>query len=279
MTSRKEKNLSKPTFFGWENSVILITGASRGIGRAMAKAAVERGAKVGLIARTQQDLDIVLNEIGGQCVAAAADVGNPDEITQAVQLISKQLGPIDILINCAGIGDFGSFNKADIELFEKLMRVNYLGVVYTMKAVLPSMLERHKGCIINVASIAGRIGAPFEAAYSASKFAVVGLSEAVQSEVKSQGVLVSTILPGPVETDFFAARGHPYPFKSPKPVSADKVVNAIITTIEQNLSEKFVPSWLGFAYTTKASFPMLYRVGIDRMYSDHLKKENVDTDE
>lgn len=266
-------------FGGWNNAVVLITGASRGIGRTMAKAAAERGAKVGLIARSQQELDSVLNEIGGHGIVSVADVSQPEDVKQAINTIVEQLGPIDVLINCAGIGAFGSFNTAELELFEKIMRVNYLGVVYTMKQVLSSMVTRHKGCIINVASVAGRMAAPLEAAYSASKFAVVGLTEAVQNEVKSQGVHVSMVLPGPVETDYFAARGTPYPFKSPKPVSPQKVVNAIIEAIEQGAAEKFSPSWLSWAYTARALVPSLHRMGLNHMYSDHLKCENIKNDE
>ncbi|CEG58979.1 SDR family NAD(P)-dependent oxidoreductase [Legionella fallonii] len=269
----------KAHFSGWKNAVVLITGASRGIGRAMAKAAADRGAKVGLMARSQQDLELVLKEIDGQGVISVADVSHPDDVKQAIQCVAEQLGPIDILINCAGIGAFGSFNTAEIELFEKLMRINFLGVVYTMKAVLPSMVARHKGCIINIASVAGRIAAPLEAAYSASKFAVVGLTESVQNEVRSQGVHVSMVLPGPVETDFFATRGSPYPFESPKPVSPQKVVNAIIAAVEQGFTEKFVPSWLSWAYTARALIPSLHRMGINHMYSDHLKCENIKNDE
>ena len=275
----KGAGFRKAHFRGWSNAVVLITGASRGIGRAMAKAAAERGAQVGLIARSRQELDRVLTEVGGQGAISVTDVSNSDEVKQAIDTIVEQLGPIDVLINCAGIGAFGSFNTTEVDLFEKIMRVNYLGVVYTMKQVLPSMVTRHTGCIINVASVAGRMAAPFEAAYSASKFAVVGLTEAVQNEVKSQGVHVSMVLPGPVETDFFATRGTPYPFKSPKPVSPQKVVNAIIAAIEQGAAEKFAPSWLSWAYTARALVPSLHRIGINHMYSDHLKCENIKNDE
>jgi short-subunit dehydrogenase len=159
------------------------------------------------------------------------------------------------------------------------MRVNFLGVVHTMKAVMPSMLTRHKGCIVNIASVAGRIAAPFEAAYSASKFAVVGLTEAIQNEVKPQGVHVALIHPGPVETDFFETRGSPYPFKSPKPVAPQKVVHAIIAAVEKGRLEQFVPSWLKWAYTARTLIPVLYQTGVNHMYSDHLKCENMKNDE
>lgn len=259
-------------FSNWHNAIVLITGASQGIGRALAHEIAHRGAKVALVARSQKELDEVLVEIGGQGAVYVADVSQREALTQAIDDASTQLGPIDVLINCAGIGAFGAFHEEDIDLCEELMRVNYLSVVYAMKAVLSTMLERRKGCIVNIASVVGRIAAPFEAAYSASKYAVVGLSEAVRNEVHLSGVQVSTVLPGPVETNFFTRRGHPYPFQTPKPVPPQKIVNAVIKTIENNLAEKFVPSWFHFSYTVRVLIPALYRQGINRMYKTYFKK-------
>lgn len=255
----------------FNDKVVLITGASRGIGRALALEIASRGAKISLVARSQKDLEAVLEKINGQGIVYVADVGDRESVTRAVEETSKQLGPIDVLINCAGIGAFATFNDESIERCEELMRINYFSVVYTMKAVLPEMLERRRGCIVNIASVVGRVAAPLEAAYSASKYAVVGLSEAVRSEVGSQGVQVSTILPGPVATEFFTARGYPYPFQSPKPISAQHIVNAVLQTIEKNLPEKFIPSWFRFAYNARVLIPVLYRKGLNRMYAAYFK--------
>lgn len=268
------KQRLKPNFTGWENSVVLITGASRGVGRAVAKALALRGAKVGLIGRSEHDLNAVLQEINGQGVIAPADVSNFSDVSNAIDVIVAQLGQIDILVNCAGIGAFGSFHNESIDVIEQVMNTNYFGTAYTMKAILPSMIQRHRGCIVNVASIAGRIGVPFEAAYSASKFAVIGLSEAVQCEVKSQGIQISVISPGPIQTNYFVARGHPYPFKTPAPMEESKVVHVIITTIERGGVEKFIPSWLGFAYIVRILLPSLYRSRVSKMYQRFLNKNH-----
>src|SRR5207245_896713 len=154
--------------------------------------------------------------------------------------------------------------------FERIMRVNYLGTIYAMKAVLPGMIARRKGHIVNVASIAGRIGAPFESAYSASKFAVAGLSEAVAIELGAQGYGVSIVNPGPVDTEFFSARGHPYLRKTPKPVSAERVARNVIAVVEKNKLDTYIPRWLGPAVLSRVLMPRLYRSGTTRTFRKEL---------
>src|SRR5687767_16001861 len=109
----------------WKGSVAVVTGASRGIGRAVAIAAAKRGAQVGLISRSQDELDAVLKEIGGRGAVATADVADRAQIEMALASVASALGPIDILVNNAGIGAYGAFAEEDVETFEKLMRVNY----------------------------------------------------------------------------------------------------------------------------------------------------------
>ncbi len=254
----------------WEGSVAVITGASRGIGRAVARAAAQRGAQVGLISRSQDELDAVLKEVGGRGAVSVADVGRRDDIERALGEIESALGPIDILVNNAGIGAYASFADEDVETFERLMRINYLGTIYAMKAVLPGMIERKRGHIVNVASIAGRIGAPFEAAYSATKFAVAGLSEAVAIELSTAGVGVSVVNPGPVDTEFFEARGHPYARSTPKPVTAERVAGDVIAAVEKNKLETYVPRWLGTAVISRVMIPPLYRAGTTRAFKQEL---------
>ena len=254
----------------WDSSVAVITGASRGIGRAVAIAASARGARLGLIARSKDELDAVLAEVGGRGAVSVADVARRDEIERALAEVEKALGPIDILVNNAGIGAYGAFADTEVDEFERIMRVNYLGTIYAMKAVLPGMIARKKGHIVNVASIAGRIGAPFEAAYSASKFAVAGLSEAVAIELGAKGIGVSIVNPGPVDTDFFSARGHPYQRSTPKPVSAERVARDVIAVVEKNKLEAYVPRWLGPAVVSRVLVPPLYRSGTTRTFRKEL---------
>ena len=255
----------------WQGSVAVVTGASRGIGEAVVRAAAARGAQVGLISRSQDELRALLDEIGGHGAIAPADVADRAQIENAITKLEADLGRIDILVNNAGIGAFGPVADTDVETFERLMRVNYLGTVYATKAVLPGMLARGRGHIVNISSIAGRIGAPLEAAYSASKFAVSGLSEALAIEVANRGIGVSTVNPGPVKTEFFAARGHPYERKTPKPVSAERVARDVIAVVERNKLEMFVPRWLRQAAVSRVLFPPLFKVGTLRAFKDQLR--------
>ena len=164
----------------------------------------------------------------------------------------------------------GSVADTDPAVGENMMRINYFGTVYATKAVLPGMIERHKGHIAMLASIAGRIGAPLEAAYSASKFAVVGWSEAMAMELKPKGIGVSIINPGPVETEFFEARGHPYARSTPKPVTAERVAGDVIAAVEKNKLETYVPRWLGTAVISRVMIPPLYRAGTTRAFKQEL---------
>ncbi len=255
----------------WNGSTSIITGASRGIGRAVAIEAAKRGARVGLLARSKDDLSRVLEQCGGKGSIAICDVADQTETTEAIASIERELGPTDILVNNAGLGAYGTVEETAPDTFEHLMKVNYLGTVYPTKAVLPGMIARGRGAIVNVASIAGRIGAPLEAAYSATKFAVAGFTEALAMEVHPKGISVSMVSPGPVATDFFNARGAPYKRKFPKQVSAESVARAIIKSAEGSSLERFVPRWLRYALAFKVIAPPAYRVGAQRDFRDELR--------
>lgn len=244
----------------WSGSVAVITGASRGIGAAVARAAGARGARLALLARAKDELEGVLASAGSG-IAISCDVADRASVEDALARVARELGPVDILVNNAGIGSYGKVADTDVDLFEKIMRVNYLGTVYATKGVLPSMLSRGSGHVVNIASINGRIGAPMEAAYSASKFAVAALSEAMWFELRPRGVGVSLINPGPVETSFFEARGSEYARSFPKKVPADRIARAVIRAVERNRFETFIPRWLAFPPAMKAVVPRMYRMG------------------
>lgn len=256
----------------WADAVVLITGGSRGIGKAVALAAARRGAKVGLIARSADELERVLAEAGGAGAFAVADVTDRDSVTAAVDAVVRSLGPIDILVNNAGAGAYSSFLSTDVDVFERLMRLNYFGTVYVTKSVLPAMVERRRGHIVNISSVAGRIGTPFESAYSASKFAVTALTEALDVEVRPLGVKVSMVNPGPVETDFFDARGVPYARKSPKPVSAERVAKAVLAAVDKDRLEQLVPGMLHGAVVARHLFPPMFRWGTARAFKDEVRE-------
>ncbi|PVY38718.1 3-ketoacyl-ACP reductase [Pontibacter virosus] len=182
----------------------LITGAGKGIGRAIAVALAKEGVNVGLLARTTSQLEEVAEEVmrlGVKASVATADVTDIESVNAAVKHIGSELGPIDILINNAGIAKFGKFLELDPADWENIIRVNLMGVYYMTRAVLPEMIERQTGDIINISSTAGQRGAPVTSAYSASKFAVIGLSESLMQEVRKHNIRVSTLTPSTVATD------------------------------------------------------------------------------
>ena len=245
-------------------AVAVVTGASRGIGRATARALHERGAAVGLVARSGGELDALARELGSRAATATADVADRDQVGAAMTRLSATLGPVDILVNNAGVGAYASMLEEAPATFERLMRVNYLGTVYATLAVLDGMVARRKGHIVNVASVAGKLGAPFEAAYSASKFAVVGMSESLAAEVHPFGVAVSLVNPGPVDTDFTKARGVPFQRSVPRPVRPERVAELVLRAVEDDRFEQTVPRWLRTGSIARAIAPSLYRRGLFR---------------
>ena len=182
----------------------LITGAGRGIGRATAIAFAKEGINVGLVGRTLENLQNVAEELKSfnvKVAIATADVADIESITAAVESIRTELGAIDILVNNAGISKFGKFLELSPEDWTNIVDVNVKGVYYTTRAVLPEMIERQVGDIINISSTAGQKGAPITSAYTASKAAVIGMSESLMLEVRKHNIRVVTLTPSTVATD------------------------------------------------------------------------------
>ena len=249
---------------------VVVTGASRGIGAAVAIAAAAKGARVGVIARSATDLDSVVTRLQGRGAAAVADVSDASAVTAALETLAAELGPIDVLVANAGIGAYGPFADIASDEIERLVAVNVLGTIHAIRSVLPGMIARRQGHIVTIGSIAGRIGSPFEALYSATKFAGVGLTEALAVEVEPYGIGVSIVNPGPVETNFGEARGHPYDRERPKPVSAEVVADAVVAAIERNKREVYVPRSFGAAVAIRHLVPGLLRWGTRRSFRKEL---------
>ena len=254
----------------WADANVIVTGASRGIGRAVAQQAARRGAKVGLVARSREDLTAVLDSISGRGAIAVADIADRQQVDGAFAGLEQDLGPTDVLVANAGIGGYGPFADIELEQAERLVHVNLLGTMYCIKAVLPGMLQRHRGHIVVVGSVAGRFGSPLEATYAATKFGQVGLAEALAVEVAGRGVKVSIVNPGVVDTEFFERRGHSYDRPFPKPIPADAVAATVVRAVEKGSSELFVPRWFGSAVAIRHLVPRLYQWGTRRSFKNEL---------
>jgi 3-oxoacyl-[acyl-carrier protein] reductase len=190
----------------------LVTGAGRGIGRAVAHGLARAGASVALVARTSADLERVAAEVraavpGARVCAVAADVAARAAIETAVERVIAELGDIDILVNNAGIAQFGTVLDTEPDVWERTFRVNVLGTLHATRAVLPGMIARRRGDVVNVASTAGEKGGATTGAYAASKAAVLRLTESLAAEVRKHQVRVSAVLPSTVNTELAASLG------------------------------------------------------------------------
>jgi len=187
-----------------KGKVALVTGAGKGIGRATAIALAQEGVNVGLLARTENDLIEVAKEIeafGVKTAYATADVSSMEEVNAAVEKLKASLGSVDILINNAGTGKFGKFLELEPEEWKKIIDINLMGVYYVTRAVLPQLIDKNGGDIINISSTAGQKGAPVTSAYSASKFGVLGLTESLALEVRKHNIRVTALTPSTVATE------------------------------------------------------------------------------
>jgi short-subunit dehydrogenase len=185
---------------------ILITGASRGIGAALARALADYPVRLALLARSDDALQALAAELNGRGPARAlpvvADVGLPETINAAVARVESTLGPVDVLVNNAGVGMAGPVGRLDHAAAHRVFAVNYWGALHCIEAVLPGMRQRRNGLIVNVSSIIGRRAMPHTGVYCASKFALNALSESLRLEVRPDNVRVVTFYPGVTATDF-----------------------------------------------------------------------------
>jgi meso-butanediol dehydrogenase/(S,S)-butanediol dehydrogenase/diacetyl reductase len=186
------------------DQIALITGASRGIGRAVAQAYVREGAKVALVATGTARLESLRQEMGWraqQVLCIAADVSKQTDAQRAVEQTLAAWGRVDVLVNNAGIYHAASFLDHTPQDFQRLLDVNLFGVMHFMQACLPHMQQRRSGSIVNIASTAGKWGSRNQSAYNTSKHAVVGLTRCVALEASAHQVTVNAICPGFVQTD------------------------------------------------------------------------------
>jgi len=181
--------------------VALVTGAGRGIGRAIALRLAADGLAVAVAARTADQVDDTVRAAGRGALALVLDVTDAAAVAASVERTARELGPVDVLVNNAGLAESAPFVKTEPELWDRHFAVNVRAPYLLARAVLPGMLARRWGRVINVASLAGLFGSPYVTAYTASKHALVGFTRALATEVSGKGVTVNALCPGFVATD------------------------------------------------------------------------------
>ena len=258
----------------WEGATVLVTGASRGIGREVAVAVGGRGARVGLVARSGEQLVAVgeaVEQLGGRAVVAVADLTDRDQLHRAFESVHGDLGPVDVLVNNAGMGSWGPFVEISEDAARRVLALNLVAVLDLTRLVLPEMIERRRGHIVNVGSVAGRLGVPFESVYSTTKFGLAGFTEALAVEMAPFGIGVSMVNPGPVDTAFGEVSGWPTTRpRLPRLVAPERVAAAVIAAVEHGGLERAVPRWLRAAHVVRAVLPAAYRIGVRRTVARQL---------
>ena len=189
--------------YTFKDKVVVITGGSRGLGLLLARELASQGAHIAICARDKDELLRArqeLERLSAEVFAAPCDITDRTQVIKMIRSVREYFGRIDVLINNAGTIQVGPYNVMTIEDYEEAMNIHYWGPLYTILATLPHMRERGEGRIVNISSIGGKISVPHLLPYSASKFALVGLSEGLRSELKKEGIIVTTVCPGLMRT-------------------------------------------------------------------------------
>ena len=222
-------------------TIAIVTGASRGLGVHIAEALARKGARLALAARSADALEKTAREIGklgATAIAVPTDVTKRSDLRALVKRTTDELGPPDVLINNAGVENLSTFHEMPLDDIDRLIKTNVVALEVLTRLVVPGMIERKRGHVVNIASLAGKTAAPFNTVYSSSKHAVVGFSWSLREELKPHGVGVSVVCPTYVsDSGMFAAAKTGDPPKISNSVTPQQVVEATITCIERNRAE------------------------------------------
>ncbi|HEX3490485.1 MAG TPA: SDR family NAD(P)-dependent oxidoreductase [Streptosporangiaceae bacterium] len=235
----------------------LITGGSSGIGAATARAFATRGVRVAIAGRDLTALRRVAADTGSCCIRG--DLRDPDCPRRTVETAADALGGLDLMVSNAGIGWAGPFASMSPAEIDSLLDVNLRAGAHLARAAIPH-LHAGTGRLVFVGSIAGLVGVPGEAWYSATKAGLGYLAEALRAELRPLGIGVSLVSPAVVDTAYFERRHAPYRRQHPQLISAQTAADAIVDAVSRGRDEVIVPPWLSFPARVKASFPGLYRV-------------------
>lgn len=247
-----------------EGKVALITGASMGIGEAIAKALAAEGAKLALAARSWDRLQAVARSLPTEALPLQTDVSHPDQARAMVRATAEHFGRIDILVNNAAVGMYASVAEMPPEQFEKLVATNWLGPVHAIQAVVPIMRRQGGGQIINISSVAGKVAIPWMGVYCSSKFALNALSASLRMELASDHIQVLSVCPGRIRTPFpeNAFRDAATKPFHPGGISAERVARAILRASLRGKREIVVPASNWMFVWMHALFPGLLDRGM-----------------
>ncbi|MCC6763270.1 MAG: SDR family NAD(P)-dependent oxidoreductase [Deltaproteobacteria bacterium] len=239
----------------------LVTGASSGIGASVARSLAAAGARVALVARRADRLAMLAAEIGGGAAPFACDVRDPGQIAATVEAVGTSLGPVDLLVNNAGVGRYLGFLESGPEDVAAVFETNLHAALHFTREVLPGMLARRRGYMVNVASIAGRIGSRNHTIYCASKFALAGFSESLALELDGTGVGVTLVNPGIIDTPFFDHASFVAfpPGARARAIPPERVAAAVVRAVTRDLPEVTVPATYAIGAVLKAAAPRFFR--------------------
>jgi NADP-dependent 3-hydroxy acid dehydrogenase YdfG len=243
--------------------VVAITGGARGIGKATAKALAAEGATVAIGDLDAELAEQTAGELGGDSIGLELDVTKRESFADFLAQVEERLGPLDVLINNAGIMPLGKFWEEDDATAHRMVDINVHGVIYGTKLALPGMIRRNSGHIVNIASQAGKAGFPGGATYCATKHAVVGLSEAIRAELHETEIEVSVVMPAVVNTELGQGTQDS---RFVKVIEPEDVANEIVRALKLPKFDVFVPRGIGVVYQLTAALPRRAREGIARLF-------------